>query len=691
MNLHRIFISLVIGVNLFNCIPRKEMEKVRYKDLIDYAEKIKYNFPFKAESLLIYVRKVSSDSLCVLKAEKGLYRLYLLYNEKRKAYEIFKNYRDSYLLDSFPSYEKLLLDLRKYDEILKYAKSSFLKAIAAESLGFDSLALSLYRRSMIFGWIKDRRVLEIFFKRKLYDSVIVYGERIFKKDDEIIKKLVIAFMVNKKYKKAREWVRRMRDEKEKLYFRFLIAEKEKNKKEMRKVWRLLIKKFPFSNRTKEVISKVSPLTSEEFFWAGVVYSKIDYDKAEFFLKKAEKDRNYRERARNKIAKIEFKKKNYEKVKEILKNQRDEESLYILYKTYLKQKDTVRAVFYLKKLIEEYPKNYRYYLYLGRIYEAVRDYTQALGIYKEGYNKTKSKRIEKRLIALLYFLKSEEAIKKLPKSAVKFYYLYRLTKKKEYKDSLCNLYPYSFYSIYLNKKPVLDTTDLKVLIEGLEKNKKVRSYLFDTLKVLVKFGLYKESEKFLKRKRLNLLECLEVVKLYKEYGVPELSIKWAEKIRKELEKRGIKKYPLSLLKHLYPPCYIFTIKESAEDVGMMLSLIRQESWFNPRAKSWAGAIGLCQLIFSTAKGLDKNITIDSLFIPEINIPLGAKYLRIQKNRFKDYIYALAAYNAGPGNLKKWLTDFPSEIFLDMIPLYETEDYVKKVLRGYYIYKSIYTFL
>ncbi|HEX73202.1 MAG TPA: tail length tape measure protein, partial [Candidatus Hydrogenedentes bacterium] len=113
---------------------------------------------------------------------------------------------------------------------------------------------------------------------------------------------------------------------------------------------------------------------------------------------------------------------------------------------------------------------------------------------------------------------------------------------------------------------------------------------------------------------------------------------------------------------------------------------------------AGATGVMQIMPATGRWLadvDANIPADyagNLESARHSIRMGAFYLRRMLRRSdNNIIFALASYNAGPGNCDKWRKRFPNlgmEEFVEAIPFSETRDYVKKVLGNYAAYYSLY---
>ncbi len=175
-----------------------------------------------------------------------------------------------------------------------------------------------------------------------------------------------------------------------------------------------------------------------------------------------------------------------------------------------------------------------------------------------------------------------------------------------------------------------------------------------------------------------------------YGMPGFAMRSAG----ILKKNGHPTY----LRALYPLPSWLPPNEVKIDAAFIYAMVRQESQFYPRAKSRRGARGLMQLMPRTAASIGKNRKFlggrgrDALFDPKTNLILGGKYLfhlmqagNVSHNLFK----VLAAYNAGPGNLRKWerKLEYKNDplLFIESIPSRETRHFIKKVMVGLWVYR------
>lgn len=134
-----------------------------------------------------------------------------------------------------------------------------------------------------------------------------------------------------------------------------------------------------------------------------------------------------------------------------------------------------------------------------------------------------------------------------------------------------------------------------------------------------------------------------------------------------------------------------------DKYQVAGLIRQESVFDPRARSHAKAYGLMQLLLPTARlvarsfGSTVNLaSAEALYQPETNIELGTGYMRQQFDKFGRIEYVAVAYNAGPGRVNQWRPRLPIEMdeFVEAIPFKETKGYVQGVIRNSAQYRRLY---
>ena len=137
------------------------------------------------------------------------------------------------------------------------------------------------------------------------------------------------------------------------------------------------------------------------------------------------------------------------------------------------------------------------------------------------------------------------------------------------------------------------------------------------------------------------------------------------------------------------------KEYEVEENLIYAIIKAESNFEPNAESHRGAKGLMQLMYSTAEDIAKRINVnlneDNILEPDININLGTKYISMLIQKYNNINLALAAYNAGSGNVDGWIekgTLKSDGSDIENVPFTETNNYVRKILRDYEIYKNIY---
>lgn len=151
----------------------------------------------------------------------------------------------------------------------------------------------------------------------------------------------------------------------------------------------------------------------------------------------------------------------------------------------------------------------------------------------------------------------------------------------------------------------------------------------------------------------------------------------------------------IMKKVYPQKYAEYVNTYAEeyqvDPLLIFAMIKAESNFNATAKSHNGAKGLMQLMDDTAKDVSDEEEID-LYDAETNIQLGTCYISklLEKYNYQVGI-ALAAYNAGMGNVSTWIERGIIQADgsdLEKIPYKETNMYVRKILNHYKIYKELY---
>lgn len=274
----------------------------------------------------------------------------------------------------------------------------------------------------------------------------------------------------------------------------------------------------------------------------------------------------------------------------------------------------------------------------------------------------------------------------------------LSYEKARKKSMSKVYfkqaaknPYTFYGLIANQKLGHRTkmswknpTASKQEIRTLMKNKKIRRVV-----ALAEIGEYDLAQKELRAVYSDIPYGMDeaLLKMTLDLNLSRSSLTLGHNL---LERNN------RFLTGLYPDIKVWKPRLATVDYSLINAVVRQESAFNPSVKSSAGAMGLMQIMPGTAAHIrhqqgKRRLPKSYVFRPDINVKLGQYYLGYLLEEFNgNLIYSIAAYNAGPGNVKKWLNRGLGKngpvAFVEAIPFPETKKYVKRVMSNYWVYRD-----
>ncbi|MGI6367257.1 MAG: transglycosylase SLT domain-containing protein [Anaerolineae bacterium] len=196
----------------------------------------------------------------------------------------------------------------------------------------------------------------------------------------------------------------------------------------------------------------------------------------------------------------------------------------------------------------------------------------------------------------------------------------------------------------------------------------------------------------------LVELAQAAESWRAYST---EIWAAQRLLRLGNEAGAAQPPDALRLLAYPVHYADLIAEYARhydlDPLLMLALVRQESLFDTHARSYAGAVGLAQIMPPTGEWIASQIgpedyAVGLLVRPYLNLRYSAWFMNFLINLYdRDWIAALVAYNAGPGNLKEWsgggtITDH--DLFWETLPSQQAHDYVRLIYENYSWYRKLY---
>jgi len=264
--------------------------------------------------------------------------------------------------------------------------------------------------------------------------------------------------------------------------------------------------------------------------------------------------------------------------------------------------------------------------------------------------------------------------------------------------------------YFEKSAKYNTTYYGLLSEQILKQNKPISLIdhrsiimkndnqiFKSFKILSGANEKKYSTKFINGLfdiKLNENEIDTLLKIVMEERRPDLYIKICKKAVRIYNKYQGCLFP-------YPNNIKLNEANKYIDSALILAIMKQESEFYIKAKSRVGALGLMQIMPSTGKFTSKILNINYsktklIDDPNYNIMIGSKYFSELLKQFDNSIVlAIAGYNAGPTNVKKWIKNFGDPRkdtityinWIESIPFSETRNYVQRVLENYIVYQKV----
>jgi soluble lytic murein transglycosylase len=180
-------------------------------------------------------------------------------------------------------------------------------------------------------------------------------------------------------------------------------------------------------------------------------------------------------------------------------------------------------------------------------------------------------------------------------------------------------------------------------------------------------------------------------------LPQLTLRVGRQMRDLV---GLENLPSAVQKQVYPAGWGDLVAEQAAqydvDPLLMLALMRQESSFDPRAQSGAEAMGLTQVVPATGRNIASRLgrtdfALRDLLKPAVSVEFGTWFMSQLLGDYKGRVFpALAAYDAGGGNVARWLQRFGDDpdVLVEQIPFDETRTYLRIVYDNYIHYQRLY---
>ncbi|UCF69964.1 MAG: transglycosylase SLT domain-containing protein [candidate division WOR-3 bacterium] len=695
------YVMFLTALLVISC-PRPAVLQIPETEYLKEAAAIYRENPIRARGLL--ENNVLSDRHS---AEKNslLLKVYLDQREYARAADLLDSV--GWVLPIEPAKRDLiLLKTQGWYELAKLTDSELMRGIAYSNL--DSLDKAITALSA-GGPPDDYRLIklaEAYIKRENHDealtalfSIGAIRDYLFDEYQEVLFDILLALP---DLARVRAGITQLKDPALREYVKLRIYEKEKARAQLMSTSWNLINNHPRSPGAYHALGFVHPKTKREYKTYGrVLYYNNEYMKASKYLKRGILD----DTAQYYLGRIYYALNEYTKALQYFANCSWSSASYYRGRIYERRGENGRA-------IEIYDSLYQ--LHRGSEY-AVRGQKRKAFLLEEigdtmsavetflGINERNTKfRAAMQLLKVGDLRRGLHVLQGYDEPEFIYWRIRALDRLGEPAESLKRhlsaAFPLSYYTLaHYDHTAFLDTLSLNAWI-GQFGDTLVTFTRQDSLHIMnaTRFFQLNEGEyagaelKMIKADQAQDLVFLS--RLCAQNGADKLSIQYALRVKRPAAERNILRLPRELLRLQYPIRYAFTITDNYPDLNLALAMIWQESLFDPGAVSPANAKGLMQIIPSTAKTIAQDLgTAEYAYSdPTMSIKFGMHYFKQMFREFGSVPLSLAAYNAGPVRVRRWVKsspNFETEAFIELIPYDETRNYVKSILGRKEIYRFV----
>ncbi len=698
----RYFTRILLLILLLISSPRPEFQEITAPDYLYEARRLAVDNPLAACMLLMdsgLDKKYSRDRI------KILVPIYLGQREFRKAASLLDSI--NWQIDIEPyDLHIILIRSERYSDLAEKATDSLLKGIAhlrSENFSRAIKLLSMptmldeYRRINLARAYEGMK--ENFTAFSILASIDSLPNYLLRDYQDIMARIMIAI-------DDIDLVQTQVEKLDKPHLENLIMlkkfEQKNNTAKLNELAWKLINEWPQSEGAYYALRFAKPANSSQYKAVGrVQYYHRDYDQALDNLKKAGSD----DAVNFYSGMIYYNRNQYSNALKYLSKSSWAAAYYYRGRVYENVDNYLRSAAVYDSLYRKYPESDYATRGLKRkafLYEDIGDTLKAVETFLKIGEKQSKFRAALELIRIGDLNQANEILE-LSTEPEYLYWRIRINERvnkpvDSLKNFLLQLHPHSYYNLVrfdagLNK----DTTNIDIWIKQLG-DSIITFDARDTTRLLKAIRFFELGENDFAVKELEAIEdcsandLLYLSRLCSKYGADRESILYALKI-KTIATRQKKNLPKDLYRLIYPIRYCTSIHDNKMDLPFTLAMIWQESLFDADAVSSANARGIMQIIPETARNIARALgdSVYNLNDPINSIRYGSYYYREMLNTYGTAYLALAAYNAGPVRVKKWLANNPNaevDEFIDLIPFNETRDYVKLILARETIYKKVY---